>query len=148
VSENRAAPELSELSRAIISLADSVTALRQHVGASHGVSDNELRAAVRIATEQSVTPSLLADRLRLSSAAVTVIVEHLVERGIAIRKPNPADRRSTLLTLTPRGEVLVHDELDVLDRAREIAAAGVESLAATLEDIALTVAPERIAVRR
>jgi DNA-binding MarR family transcriptional regulator len=107
--------EMSQLARAIIDLADSVTALRQRVGSAYGVSDNELRAAVRIATEPEVTPKIVADRLRLSTAAVTVIVDHLVERGIAVRMPNPNDRRSTLLKLTPLGDEMVRDELDVLD---------------------------------
>ena len=113
--ESQSGPEMSDLARSIIELADAVTSLRSDVSSQYGISDNELRAAVRIATLDAVTPRVLAERLRLSTAAVTVIVEHLVQQDIAVRIPNPADRRSTLLELTERGEDLVRAELDVLD---------------------------------
>lgn len=111
----RESTEMSQLARSIIDLADAVARLRDRVGSAYGVSDNELRAAVRIATGQDVTPKVIAERLELSTAAVTVIVEHLVERGIATRHPNPNDRRSTILELTDLGQMMVRDELSVLD---------------------------------
>lgn len=113
--ESQSGPEMSDLARSIIELADAVTSLRSDVASQYGISDNELRAAVRIATMDAVTPRVLAERLRLSTAAVTVIVEHLVQQGIAVRIPNPSDKRSTLLELTDLGDDLVRSELDVLD---------------------------------
>lgn len=113
--ESQSGPEMSDLARSIIGLADAVTSLRSAISSEYGISDNELRAAVRIATLDEVTPRVLAEGLRVSTAAVTVIVEHLVQQGIAVRLPNPADKRSTLLELTERGDDLVRAELDVLD---------------------------------
>jgi DNA-binding MarR family transcriptional regulator len=107
--------EISPLARSIIDVADGLAALREKVSSEYGISDNELRAAVRIATEPECTPSVISRKLRLSTAAVTAIVDHLVDRGLAVRKPKPNDRRSTLLELTARGRHLVDDELGVLD---------------------------------
>jgi len=137
--------EMSDLARSIIQLADAVTSLRSEVGSQYGVSDNELRAAVRIATEDGVTPRVLSERLRLSTAAVTVIVEHLVQQGFAVRQPNPADKRSTLLELTALGGELVEAELAVLDAS--VAAldtderGDIQATSDLLSRIALTVDP-------
>jgi len=111
----RTAVEISPLARSIIDVADGLAALRDKISSEYGISDNELRAAVRIATETDPTPSVISRRLRLSTAAVTTITDHLVDRGLAVRKPKPNDRRSTLLELTHRGLQMVDDELGVLD---------------------------------
>ncbi|MDM4763590.1 MarR family transcriptional regulator [Galbitalea sp. SE-J8] len=111
----RTSTEMSTLARSIIDVADAVAALRGRVGSSYNVSDNELRAAVRVATGLAYTPKALAALLELSTAAVTVIVEHLVDRGIATRRPNPHDRRSTIIELTDLGHEMVETELRALD---------------------------------
>ena len=142
------APSLSRLARSIIDVADGMSALRQTIGSTYGVSDNELRAAVRIATESDeVTPSVIARSLRLSTAAVTVIVDHLVERGLAKRAPKPGDRRSTLLQLTARGQRMVNDELKVLDaslRASAIPEVGRDTAAELLAGIAARIDPATV----
>lgn len=46
----------------------------------------------------------LARRLAVSPTMVTQIVDEVEARGLAERRPNPADRRSYLVTLTPDGK--------------------------------------------
>jgi len=140
----RTAVEISPLARSIIDLADGLTALREKVSSDYGISDNELRAAVRIATEPEPTPSVLSRRLRLSTAAVTAIVDHLVDGGLAVRKPKPNDRRSTLLELTERGHQLVDDELGVLDESlRAVARSSRKEIADELARIAEHIDPSK-----
>jgi len=140
----RTAVEISPLARSIIDLADGLSALREKVSSDYGISDNELRAAVRIATEPEPTPSVLSRRLRLSTAAVTAIVDHLVEAGLAVRKPKPNDRRSTLLELTERGHRLVDDELGVLDESlRAVARSSRKEIADELARIAEHIDPSK-----
>jgi DNA-binding MarR family transcriptional regulator len=140
----RTAVEISALARSIIDLADGLTALRDKVSTDYGITDNELRAAVRIATEPEPTPSVLSRRLRLSTAAVTAIVDHLVDGGLAVRKPKPNDRRSTLLELTERGHQLVDDELGVLDESlRAVARASRTEIADELARIARHIDPSK-----
>jgi len=139
------AVEISPLARSIIDVADGLAALREKVSTEYGVSDNELRAAVRIATETDPTPSVVARALRLSTAAITTIVDHLVDRGLAVRKPKPHDRRSILLELTPRGRQMVDDELDVLDASLRAARASQSSteIADLLVQIAASIDPAK-----
>src|SRR5271157_1790031 len=47
------------------------------------------------------TPSRLAAWTGLSSGGVTVALDRLEKSGYIRRKPNPADRRSVLITLIP-----------------------------------------------
>jgi DNA-binding MarR family transcriptional regulator len=49
----------------------------------------------------SSTPTHLAARTGLSSGGVTVALDRLEKAGYVRRKPNPADRRSLLVTLIP-----------------------------------------------
>jgi DNA-binding MarR family transcriptional regulator len=46
----------------------------------------------------------LARRLAVSPTMITQIVDEVEARGLAERRPNPADRRSYLVTLTPDGK--------------------------------------------
>ena len=141
----RTAVEISPLARSIIDVADGLAALREKVSTEYGVSDNELRAAVRIATEVEPTPSIIARRLRLSTAAITTIVDHLVDRGLAVRKPKPHDRRSILLELTTRGHQMVDDELGVLDASLRAARASNRSteIADLMVQIASSIDPAK-----
>jgi DNA-binding MarR family transcriptional regulator len=47
------------------------------------------------------TPSRLAASTRLSSGGVTVALDRLEKAGYIRREPNPADRRSLLITIVP-----------------------------------------------
>jgi DNA-binding MarR family transcriptional regulator len=54
-----------------------------------------------------MAPSVLSERLIVTRATVTGVVDSLERRGFVRRATNPADRRSLLIELTPSGlEVL------------------------------------------
>jgi DNA-binding MarR family transcriptional regulator len=67
----------------------------------------------------------LAERLRIVPRSTTEVVDALEAAGLAGRSPDPADRRATLVTLTPRGT-------EVAESARAARAAGAERLFDTL----------------
>lgn len=48
----------------------------------------------------------LASRLSIAPRSATDVVDALEQAGLAVRKPNPADRRTFLLAPTPKGEEL------------------------------------------
>jgi DNA-binding MarR family transcriptional regulator len=54
-----------------------------------------------------VPQRVLADALRVTPRAITGLVDVLVDDGLVTRDPHPTHRRSTLVTLTPRGKSLV-----------------------------------------
>lgn len=45
----------------------------------------------------------LAEHLRIAARSATEVVDHLQQRGLVERRPDPADRRATLITPTPAG---------------------------------------------
>jgi DNA-binding MarR family transcriptional regulator len=60
-----------------------------------------------------MSPSELSQRLIVTRATVTGLIDSLERRGFVRRVPNPADRRSLLVEITPTGR-------DVLQRVRTI----------------------------
>lgn len=46
-----------------------------------------------------MTMTELADTLQVTKAAVTQLVDQLVDKGLVLRNQNPADRRSVLITV-------------------------------------------------
>lgn len=60
-----------------------------------------------------LSPSELGARLIVTRATVTGVVDSLERRGFVRRSPNPADRRSLLVEITPEG-------LDVVQQVRTL----------------------------
>jgi DNA-binding MarR family transcriptional regulator len=73
----------------------------------------------------SMRLSDLAERLRIVPRSTTEVVDALEAAGLVERRPDPDDRRATLVTLTPRGT-------EVAEAARAARAAGAERFFATL----------------
>lgn len=67
------------------------------------IGRTDLRAMEIISREGPVTAKTLASELRLTSGAVTTLIDRLVAAGLTVRGPDPGDRRKVLLELTPRG---------------------------------------------
>src|SRR6185312_10908971 len=87
----------------------------------------------------------LAERLRIAPRSATEVVDALAERGLVERRPDPADRRATLVALTAHGE-----EVSAAIRAARKTGAG--SLFARLpppdqEELARLLTNHRAAVR-
>jgi DNA-binding MarR family transcriptional regulator len=75
----------------------------------HGLRDREW-AALRFlsrANRFSRTPSALADFMGVTRAATSQIVKPLEEQSYLARKPSADDKRSVLLSVTPKGEKLL-----------------------------------------
>ena len=80
------------------------------VFAAHGLTTGEfdVLAALRRAGQPHVmTPTALARTLMLSPAGMTNRVDRLEAAGHIARRPDPADRRSSLVVLTPAGRDVV-----------------------------------------
>ena len=71
-------------------------------------------------------------------STITAIVDRLEGAGLVVRAPNPEDRRSFLIVLTPRGKRVaraVGDRVDQIERGlqRNLARAQVEGFHAVVE---------------
>src|SRR5918911_1006423 len=56
-----------------------------------------------------LTPSELAERERVQRPTATRLLARLEEPGYVTRTPDPADGRSSLVTLTPAGNALLEE---------------------------------------
>jgi DNA-binding MarR family transcriptional regulator len=75
-----------------------------HQGDLFGLGDTDIRFLFYVsATRDHVTPKRAAEYLDLSSGAMTNLVDRLVESGHLDRRRNPDDRRSVIVSRTPRG---------------------------------------------
>src|SRR4051812_42062992 len=93
---------------------------RSALGRRLGLSDVEIAAVLHLARERELTTARLATLLDLSSGGATALVQRLERLGIAARRPHPADRRSSLIRLTPRTTSAVAEAEAVLsDGIRE-----------------------------
>ena len=69
-----------------------------------GLALSEMAALEHLShAEDGLTPTQLGGRLSLSSGAVTALLDRLERGGYAERRPNPRDRRSSVVYLRPSG---------------------------------------------
>lgn len=74
----------------------------------------------------AMSPSMLSDRLIVTRATVTGVLDSLERRGFVTRSANPADRRGQIAEITPAG-LIVLQELRTLVHRHEKEWAGVLS---------------------
>jgi DNA-binding MarR family transcriptional regulator len=83
------------------------------VFAAHGLQPGEfdiLATLRRAAGPSGMTPGVLARVTMVTSGAITNRIDRLVAKRLVTRELDPANRRSTLISLTPAGR-------DLIDRA-------------------------------
>jgi DNA-binding MarR family transcriptional regulator len=79
--------------------------LRQEAGT--GLSPSLNSALATIDNHGPLTPSELAMRERVQRPTATRLVARLEELGVLQRAADPTDRRSSLLSVTPKGHALI-----------------------------------------
>ncbi|MDN5798213.1 MAG: MarR family transcriptional regulator [Intrasporangium sp.] len=94
----RPSPTLAALQELI----DVAQALPETVARRAGLSVTELHS-LRALSERAMGPVELARHLRVTSAASSGVVDRLVARGHAQRKPHPIDGRRTQVVITDSG---------------------------------------------
>ena len=67
------------------------------------ITPGQARALAVLSQVESVRLSDLADRLRIAPRSTTEVVDGLQERGLVERRPDPTDRRATLIAVTEEG---------------------------------------------
>jgi DNA-binding MarR family transcriptional regulator len=79
------------------------------------VSPSLGRALSALSRHGDLRLSALAEHLRIVPRSATEVVDDLERFGLAERRPDPADRRATLVALTPEGAKTSRD----IQRARQ-----------------------------
>ena len=87
--------------------ADATHELMRGAVAGTGITPNEYAVLSAIGVMRAVSPTELAALLRVPPTSISRHVARVVDAGLAVRSPNPGDRRSYLLELTDSGRGLV-----------------------------------------
>jgi MarR family transcriptional regulator, organic hydroperoxide resistance regulator len=67
----------------------------------------------------------LADHIRLAQPHVTTEVGRLLAKGLLVKKPNPRDQRSVLVSLSKRGHRAVDDVVPLVRNVNDLLFAGI-----------------------
>ena len=78
-------------------------ALRIRLAEKLGIGTIDINAMAFVGEVDGMTPKALGNLLNITTGSVTAMVDRLESKGFMIRKPNPTDRRSVLLHLSPAG---------------------------------------------
>ncbi|MFD1504341.1 MarR family winged helix-turn-helix transcriptional regulator [Georgenia yuyongxinii] len=82
----------------------------------------------QLAGTDGVSQRALADAIRLDPSQIVAMIDGLERRGLAERRPNPADRRQKSVVITGPGRTLFH-------RARALVESSVDEVLAGLDDL-------------
>ncbi|MBX9718188.1 MAG: MarR family transcriptional regulator [Microbacteriaceae bacterium] len=82
-------------------LLDLTEDFERALGDELAVNPTDLTAMQHLIVAGPLSPTALAERLELSSAAVTTVIDRLTALGHVHRTPNPGDRRGTLVVPEP-----------------------------------------------
>ena len=106
-------PTASEAFLHLLRTGDMVFSAEAGFLAQHGISQGRFTVLMLLncCSEEPCTPANLAARAGVTRAAMTGLVDTLERDGIVTREPDPTDRRSILVRLTPAGVALLEKML-------------------------------------
>lgn len=96
-----------QLIMALLATARKIDAACAALLAEHDLSEGRLAALLAISAEPGVAPGALAERLQVTRATVTGLVDGLERQALVERGGSTGDRRSLTLRATPTGEKLI-----------------------------------------
>jgi len=91
-----------------LTIARTARRLRQEGGT--GLSPSMTAALATIECHGPMTPSELATRERIQRPTATRVLARLEEMGLIARTPDPQDRRSSLVSVTPDATALLAEQ--------------------------------------
>lgn len=100
--------EASQLFREILQL---TTAFEDDVSASLSVNRRDFEAMQHLVVSGSLSPTDIARRLGVTTAAATVIVDRLTAVGHVSREPHPTDRRGVVVVPNPASVTRAMDRI-------------------------------------
>ncbi|WP_370287238.1 MarR family winged helix-turn-helix transcriptional regulator [Pseudooceanicola nanhaiensis] len=81
-----------------------------------GMTAVQFRVLQIIAEHGHATPTAIANRMGVTQATMTALINKLVERQLVERRRSETDRRQTNVCITPRGAEAVDDAPDPLQQ--------------------------------
>jgi len=101
--------DIKELQQSIRTLQLNITRLISLYTERESITVAQFRVLLALAAFEDRTSPMnqLAVKLHVSTPAVTHLVDKLEKRGVLQRSPHPSDRRSTLISLTSKGQEIL-----------------------------------------
>lgn len=107
-------PDRAELEKLMSADMRAITAqsdrIGRHFARQHDVGSTDFHALLHIMVAETagtpLTPAQLRQRMDVSPAAITYLVDRMIDAGHVRREPDPADRRKTLLRYEKPGMAL------------------------------------------
>jgi DNA-binding MarR family transcriptional regulator len=93
-----------DLAAMMVPVGRALTAGEQPILDTHGLTMWAYVVLVALADEPVRTQAALADAIRADKTRIIPVLDDLQQRGLIERSPDPADRRSHLLSLTTAGQ--------------------------------------------
>ena len=112
----------ADLKTTMESLLGTIDDLARELVRVLGVNQTDRRALelIILAREKSMTPGLLAERLGLTAAGTTIVLNRLERMGYVSRSLHPTDRRRVIVVATDLAALRIAELLfPLLDRSRE-----------------------------
>lgn len=79
---------------------------------STGLTMPQISTFMRIYHQGVCGVSDIGDYLGVTNAASSQMIHRMVEQDLLVRTEDPKDRRNRLISLTPKGEALLHDYIE------------------------------------
>ena len=102
--------EFRRLVQRLLLIEERLRHVRAFLGKRLGVTGPQYTVLITVAYLQAatgITIQSLATNLRVSSAFITAESRRLIERGLLVKRPNPSDSRSNLLTVSADGRARI-----------------------------------------
>jgi DNA-binding MarR family transcriptional regulator len=91
-----------------------------------GVNTTSYAILSELSLDGWLTNGQIAERLGMSTGGVTPALDRLERSGFIERSPNPADRRSSVVSIKPDGEGVLRQASDLLAAELEVALDGMD----------------------
>jgi DNA-binding MarR family transcriptional regulator len=99
-------------------MSSTETALfHQKAAESFGVGITDIKAVSALMQEGPMSPTQLAERLQVTTGAVTNLVDRLEKKGMVYRKPHSQDRRRLVVHVEPKSFSRHHNPYNSMGEA-------------------------------
>ena len=80
----------------------------------------QFAALVKLRELKAVSQTELGRLTGMDRATISGVVARLKRRNLVLYKPDPLDKRSRIIALTPAGEALLHEAMERIGRVTEL----------------------------
>jgi len=98
--------DITRISHHIIEFYNKIASWEQDVAKDSGLSIAQMHTIEIVGHNVSLRMKELATKMGITTGSLTVMIDRLTEQGFLRRTPHETDRRSWLIELTEKGQVI------------------------------------------